>query len=459
MTTSMSSRQRFLAACRRAPVDRTPAWVMRQAGRYLPEYRALRGQHDFLRMVHDPALAAEVTCQPLRRFDMDAAVIFSDILVPCEAMGVEVRFAEGEGPVLTPAVRSRADVDRLRDFDARSATGFLGEAIRRVRAELGPDKAILGFCGAPWTTASYLIEGGTSRNFEHAKALLHGDPATFERLCARLVENLVPYLAMQVEAGADVLQIFDSWGGALDAETYRKALLPHVRKLVLGAQALGVPVILYVNGCAQLLEVLADAEPDVLGIDWRVTPADAIARVGARVALQGNLDPCLLFAPPAVVARETERTLAAFAGQNGYVFNLGSGILPGTPVASMEALFETVRRCGVRSGAGALPDTLGPLAREDVRSLLDALQRQTTTPLAEREIEDILAKMNAVRAGRGSRPPFRPGQTVRFAHGGFTGLEGRVLSVDESTWKLCVALTVQGRAVETEAAPWELEAL
>ena len=343
MASDLSSRERFLAACRREKVAGPPGWVMRQAGRYLPEYREVRARHDFLSMVRTPELAAEVTCQPIRRFDMDVAVIFSDILVPLEAMGLDVRFQEGEGPSLAPPVRSAEDVERLRDFVPGERASFVGEAIRRVRAELGDSKAILGFCGAPWTTASYAIEGGSSRDFQNAKRLLYAEPAVFDRLCARLVDNLIPYLAMQVEAGADAVQIFDSWGGALDAETYRKALLPHVRKLVLGAQALGVPVILYVNGCAQLLEVLADAEPDVLGIDWRVTPADAIARVGARVALQGNLDPCLLFAPPAVVARETERTLAAFAGQNGYVFNLGSGILPGTPVESMEALFRVLR--------------------------------------------------------------------------------------------------------------------
>jgi uroporphyrinogen decarboxylase len=335
----MTSRERFLAACRRQPVDRTPWWVMRQAGRYLPEYREVRGGHDFLQMVHDPALAAEVTLQPIRRFGMDAAVIFSDILVPCEAMGVEVRFLEGEGPVLSPAVRTRADVERLRDFDARTATGFLGEAIRRVRAELGAMRAIIGFCGAPWTLASYLVEGGGSRNFERSKALLYGEPQTFALLCQRIVDNSIGYVEMQVEAGADLVQVFDSWGGALDAATWREHVLPHVKRLVGEVQRrCRVPVILYVNGAAQLLEVMADTGADVLGIDWRVDPAEAIARVGSRCALQGNLDPCVLFAPPPVVEREARRVLAAFGGQRGYVFNLGSGIMPGVPVASMETL-------------------------------------------------------------------------------------------------------------------------
>ena len=342
----MNSRERFLAACRRQPVDRAPGWVMRQAGRYLPEYRAAREGKDFLDLVHDPALAAEVTCQPMRRFDMDAAVIFSDILVPPAAMGQDLRFEKGHGPRLSPPVRTAADVDRLTDFDPKTDTAFLGEAIRRVRGEIGEEKAIIGFCGAPFTVASYMVEGASSRNFEHTKAMMYGEPELFDRLLGTLVERMAPYLAMQVEAGADVLQIFDSWGGALDAETYRRVLLPHVTKLVEAAKGTGAPVILYLNGGAHLLEVLADAGSDVVGIDWRVSPADAIARIGGRVALQGNLDPCALYGPPEVVKREVRRVLDAFRDQQGYIFNLGSGILPTVPVASMEALFEVVRGDG-----------------------------------------------------------------------------------------------------------------
>lgn len=353
MQAQLTSRERFLAACRRTPLDVPPAWVMRQAGRYLPEYRAVRGQHDFLSMVHDPALAAEVTCQPIRRFGMDAAVIFSDILVPCQAMGMEVRFEEGEGPRLSPPIRRVEDLARLVDFDAQTKTAFLGDAIQRVRKEIGKERAIIGFCGAPWTTASYMVEGSTSRNFEHTKRLLYQEPEFFQALCARIVDNLIPYLAMQVRAGADVVQIFDSWGGALDAATWRRALLPHVQRLVAGAKQCGVPVILYVNGAAQLLEVLADSGADVLGIDWRVDPKDAIARVGSRVALQGNLDPCILFASPDVVARETSRVLDAFQDQAGHIFNLGSGILPGTPVESMEAIFRVLRGRQERAHAGS----------------------------------------------------------------------------------------------------------
>ena len=341
----MQPRERFLAACRRAPVDRPPAWMMRQAGRYLPEYQATRAKlGGFLEMVHDPRAAAEVTLQPVRRFGMDAAVIFCDILVPPAAMGAQVRFEEGVGPLLAPAVRDRIGVQALQAFDPAQATGFLAEALSLVRSELGTERALIGFCGAPFTVASYLIEGRSSRNFEHSKAMLLSQPELFGELLERIVDASLPYLAMQVEAGADALQVFDSWGGTLDARTYREHILPHMRRLVTGAQATGAPVIVYLNGCDHLLEVLAETGADVLSIDWRVDPAQAMARVGERVALQGNLDPTALFAPPEVVEHEARRVLEAFADQKGYIFNLGSGILPKTPLESVAALWRTVLR-------------------------------------------------------------------------------------------------------------------
>jgi uroporphyrinogen decarboxylase len=271
-------------------------------------------------------------------------VIFSDILVPSAAMGLDVSFHEGVGPKLSPLVRTDEDIEALADFDPAAETGFLGEAIRRVREELGEERAIVGFCGAPLTTASYMIEGGSSRNYEHTKAMIYGEPERFDRLVTRLVDNLIPYLAMQVDAGADCLQVFDSWGGTLDAATYRRVLLPHMQRLVEGAKRTGAPVILYLNGGNHLLEVMADSGADVLGVDWRIDPKDAIARVGGRVALQGNLDPCVLFAPPEVVASETRAVLERFSGAEGYVFNLGSGILPKTPIESVEAMFAEVLR-------------------------------------------------------------------------------------------------------------------
>lgn len=332
----------MLAACQGKATDRPPAWMMRQAGRYLPEYRELRAKTDFLGSVHSPEMAAEITCQPIRRFGMDAAVIFCDILITPAAMGMDLRFAEGVGPKLAPPIRDEAGLNKLRDFDAETETSFLADAIRLVRKEIGETRAIIGFCGAPFTVASYMIEGGSSRNFEHTKAMLHGEPELFAELLRRLVDNQIPYLQMQAAAGADVLQIFDSWGGALDAATYRRVLLPEIKRLVAGAKSTGVPVILYLNGGAHLLEVLADSGADVVGIDWRVSPSDAIERIGGRVALQGNLDPCLLFAPPEVVEREAKANLEAFSSQRGYIFNLGSGILPKTPLESVAALWRTV---------------------------------------------------------------------------------------------------------------------
>ncbi len=338
----MNSRERFLAAARRQPVDRTPAWMMRQAGRSLPEYRELRSGHTFMEMCHRPELAAEATLQPIRRFGMDAAVIFCDILVPAEAMGLAVSIEEGVGPLLDPPVRTAEDVEALRDFDATTATGFLAEALRLVRAELGEERAMLGFCGAPFTLASYMVEGRSSRNYETTKALMLGQPELFDRLVERIVDNSLGYLALQVEAGADAIQIFDSWGGSLDAATWRARMQGPITRMVRATQDLGVPVILYVNGCSHLLEAMVETGADVLSIDWRVDPVEAVRRTEGKVALQGNMDPVALFAPPDAVRREAQRTLAAFEGAPGHIFNLGSGILPKTPLESTTALWDTV---------------------------------------------------------------------------------------------------------------------
>jgi uroporphyrinogen decarboxylase len=350
MEPRMTGRERFLVACRRARTDRAPAWMMRQAGRYLPEYREARGTRPFLDAVRDPALAAELTLQPIRRFGMDAAIVFSDILVPVAAMGVGVEFVEGEGPRLTPAVRTLEDARRL-TTDVRERTAFLADTIRRVRAAIGTERALIGFCGGPFTVASYVIEGGSSRNYEHTKRAMLAEPRLWSELCERVTEAAAPYLTMQIDAGADAVQIFESWGGALDRRTWNERVGPYVARLVAAAHARGVPAILYVNGASHLLEAMAESGADVLGIDWRVDPADAIRRVGGRVALQGNLDPCALFAPPDVVERMTREVLEAFGEQQGYVFNLGSGILPKTPVESVEAMFRTVLGAEARADA------------------------------------------------------------------------------------------------------------
>ncbi|HMS15277.1 MAG TPA: uroporphyrinogen decarboxylase [Planctomycetota bacterium] len=342
----LNGKTRMLRAARREPVDRPPVWIMRQAGRYLPEYHTIRSKGTFMETVRDPARAAEITLQPIRRFGMDAAVIFSDILVPCAAMGLDVQFHEGQGPVLHPPLRSDEDVKRLSAFDPEVSTAFLAESIRRVRQELGDERAIVGFCGAPFTTASYMIEGRSSRNFEHTKAMMYGQPKRFRELLDRIVDALIPYLALQVEAGADLLQIFDSWGGTLDARTYERVLGEPLERLICAAKSLGAPIILYVNGCAHLLELLADLGPDVVGIDWRVDPAFARRTIGQRVALQGNLDPVALYAPVPVVEQLTRDCLDAFGDAPGHIFNLGSGMLPTIPVESLAAVVSVVQSRG-----------------------------------------------------------------------------------------------------------------
>ncbi len=344
VVTPLSGRERYLRAARRQPVDRPPVWIMRQAGRYLPEYRAVRAKAGgFMELVRNPELATEVTLQPVRRFGMDVAVIFSDILVPVEAMGLGVRFDEGHGPVVGPAPLTREKVLALEPFDPEEKTAFVGEIIGRVKAELNGAAAVLGFSGAPFTTVSYMLEGGSSREFTATKRMLHKDPALFSELMERTTDALVPYLGMQVFAGADALQIFDSWGGALDERTWRQHVFPATERLICAIKALGVPVTLYANGADHLLEALADCGPDVVGIDWRTTPEAARKRVGARVALQGNMDPGAALATPEVAAAEAARTLRAFGPDAGHIFNFGTGVSQHTPPECVAAVADTVR--------------------------------------------------------------------------------------------------------------------
>lgn len=344
VASTLSGRERYLRAARRKPVDRPPVWIMRQAGRYLPEYRAVRAKAGgFMELVRNPELAAEVTLQPVRRFGMDLAVIFSDILVPVEAMGLNVRFDEGHGPVVGPAPLTRDAVLALEPFDPEEKTAFVAALITRVKAELGDSAAVLGFSGAPFTTVAYMLEGGSSREFTATKRMLHRDPALFNELLERTTDALIPYLGMQVFSGADALQIFDSWAGALDERTWREHVFPATERLICAVKALGVPVTLYANGADHLLEALADCGPDVLGLDWRTSPQAARARVGTRVALQGNMDPGAALATPEVAAREAERTLRAFGPQPGHIFNFGGGVSQHTPPECVAAVVETVR--------------------------------------------------------------------------------------------------------------------
>jgi uroporphyrinogen decarboxylase len=335
------SNDRFLRALASLPVDRVPVWVMRQAGRYLPEYRATRaGAGGFLEMCKTPSLAAEVTIQPIDRFGFDAAILFSDILIPLEAMGMPLRFDEGTGPVLSAPIRKEADLGRLSRFDAAGATGFVAETIRLVNRNLGGRAPLIGFAGAPWTVASYAIEGGSTKTFRHSLAWMYGSPSSFTRLLDLIADATADYLEMQIDAGVHAVQLFESWGGILSREAFREIALPPIRKIVerIGGR---VPTILYVNGSPQHLDSLRAAGTTAVGVDWRVPLDDVRARIGGGVPLQGNLDPCVLFSPAGRIETEARRVLEQGGGV-GHVFNLGHGIMPEVPVESVATLVETV---------------------------------------------------------------------------------------------------------------------
>jgi uroporphyrinogen decarboxylase len=331
---------RFLRACRREPVDRTPLWIMRQAGRYLPEYRELRSCADFLTVCRTPELAAEVSLQPLRRFPLDAAIVFSDILVPLEALGVRMTFEPG--PTLADPIRSRAQVAALALRPAEEVVPYVGEAVRLLRRELDGRTPVLGFCGAPFTLAAYLVEGRGKEGFSAVNALRFRDPGTLEVLLEKLSAAMTDYLALQIRSGAQAVQIFDSWAGILSPDDYRRFALPYVRAIVDGVKPLGVPVIYFVNAAPHLIELAATSGADVLGICWRTPLDEAARRVGPALALQGNLNPQVLFADPAVVRAEAAAVLDRVAGRAGHVMNLGHGILPDTPIAAVEALVAAV---------------------------------------------------------------------------------------------------------------------
>lgn len=336
---------RFLAALRRQRVDTTPIWIMRQAGRYLPQYRATRERAgDFLALCKTPELAAEVTLQPVEIFGMDAAILFSDILIPVEAMGVPLAFREGEGPRLE-AVKGPMDLRRLHVPNPETEVPFVLETIRILRERLPPGVPLLGFSGAPFTLATYVVEGGTSRNFGRVLSWMYEDPSTFRDLLDRLAEAVTVYLAAQARAGAQALQIFDTWAGVLSRRLYREMALPVTRRIVKALAPLEVPVILYVNGCSPFLEEMAATGVDGISVDSRVSLAEAAERTRGAVALQGNLDPLALFGSQATVEREAARVLGE-APARGHIFNLGHGILPDTPVENVRALVEAVHRLG-----------------------------------------------------------------------------------------------------------------
>jgi uroporphyrinogen decarboxylase len=336
---------RFLRACRREPVDCTPVWFMRQAGRYMPEYRRLREAYSMLELCKKPELAAEVTKQPLVH-GVDAAILFADILLPLEPMGAPFEFAKGEGPVVHSPIASRAQIDALRVIDPEDGLGYVLSAIRLLRREL--KVPLIGFAGAPFTLASYLVEGGKSANFSKTKKLMFGAPADFRALMEKLAEVVRRYLRAQIAAGAQAVQLFDSWVGDLSPADYVEHVQPHVRHILADVATAGVPVIHFGVGTATLLEAMRDAGGTVIGVDWCAPLDEAWARVGHDRAVQGNMDPCALLATREVAVKHAQRVLDAARGRPGHVFNLGHGILPETPVDNVKAVVEHVHAASAR---------------------------------------------------------------------------------------------------------------
>ncbi|MBI5690247.1 MAG: uroporphyrinogen decarboxylase [Verrucomicrobia bacterium] len=338
----MNSRERFLAACAGAKLDRPPIWVMRQAGRYLPEYRALKASSSFLEMVRTPDLATEVTLQPLRRFALDAAILFSDILVIPEALGQGYKFRDTGGIEMEFRIESRAQIDALAPAEAvPERLEYVAATLRRLKGELAGTRALLGFGGSPWTLATYMLEGGSSEDFERSKLLFYTDRPAFDALLERITAALIVYFRMQIAAGADAIQIFDSWGGIIAGRDYRDASLRWIEQIVAALPA-EFPVILYAKGTAPHLADQAASGVRVVSVDWTQDLAAVRRALPATVAVQGNLDPVLLNTSPAIVQREASRLLASMRGANGHIFNLGHGIMPHAKIECMQALVDTV---------------------------------------------------------------------------------------------------------------------
>lgn len=336
----------FLRACRREPVPYTPVWYMRQAGRYQAEYRRIREQYTLLEICRQPELAAEVTLLPVRQLGVDAAILFSDIMVPIGGLGVDFELREAVGPVVRTPLRSRAQVEALRPLVPAESVPYVLETLRILRRELSVP--LIGFAGAPFTLASYLIEGRPSRQYIETKRLMYGEPGTWHALLDRLTDMVVTYLKAQVAAGAEAVQVFDSWVGALAPADYRTYVLPHMQRLFAGLQDLPAPVIHFGVGTATLLELQRAAGGDVIGLDWRVPLDEGWRRIGHDRAVQGNLDPTLLFAPPAVLERRAKDILDQAGGRPGHIFNLGHGVLPAVDPDTLRRLTAYVHEASAR---------------------------------------------------------------------------------------------------------------
>ena len=340
-TPAINRKDLFLRACRGEVLPRVPVWMMRQAGRYLPEYREIRAKHAFLEVCKTPQLAVEVSIQPFRRLGVDAVIVFSDILIPAEAMGLHLELGDA-GPNLPNPVRSKTDVDRLKIFDPEAETGFLPETIRRIVKSVGPDVPVLGFAGAPWTLATYMVEGKAKEGFATVKSFLYREPKTFHLLLHRIAQATIPYLKAQIAAGAAAVQLFDTWCGELNLHDYEEFALPAVQEIISGLGG-SVPVIYYTKASQHLLAAVARSGANVLSVDWRVDLAEIRKAIGPKIALQGNVDPAVLFAPAEKIRDVTLATINSLGG-HGHILNLGHGILQHTPVENAQLFIETGQR-------------------------------------------------------------------------------------------------------------------
>lgn len=345
LASSLNRKELFLSACRGEPVPRVPVWMMRQAGRYLPEYREIRAKHAFLEVCKTPDLAVEVSIQPFRRLGVDAIIVFSDILIPAEAMGLQLELGDA-GPILPEPVRAQADVEKLRVFDPEAETGFLPEAIRRIVKQVGCQVPVLGFAAAPWTLACYMVEGRTKEGFATVKSFLHHEPKIFRELLRKIAHATIPYLQAQIAAGVAAVQLFDTWCGELNLRDYQEFALPAVQEIISGLGA-SVPVIYYTKASHHLLPAVARAGANVLSVDWRINLRDARQLLGPRIALQGNVDPAVLSGPPEEIRRVTEETVGELGGA-GHILNLGHGILQHTPVEHAKLFVETGQGAAIR---------------------------------------------------------------------------------------------------------------
>jgi uroporphyrinogen decarboxylase len=349
-TAVLNRKELFQRACRGEATSRVPVWMMRQAGRYLPEYREIRAKHAFLQVCKTPELAVEVSLQPFRRLGVDAVIVFADILIVAEAMGLKLELGDA-GPNVPEPVRSEAEVRRLRNFDPEAETGFLMEAIRRLVREVGPTVPVLGFAAAPWTLACYMVEGRTKEGFTTVKSFMYREPKAFRELLSRIAQATIPYLQAQIAAGATAVQLFDTWCGELNLQEYLEFALPAMQE-IMSSLGRAVPVIYYTKASNHLLLAAADSGADVLSVDWRVDLRELRKALGPRIALQGNVDPSVLFAPEATIRTVTQETAAALGGV-GHILNLGHGILQHTPVESAKLFIETGQQASFVSEAPA----------------------------------------------------------------------------------------------------------